>query len=161
MRIKIITSTCTISLPDTWFVHPEYSLRHRPELPRFSDERPSSEAGYSQQIVVVLILEHGSFGTLQMRWHDWRWCSRCLHCQRRWSLRRWYPTSHAAAQVKHRSRMDGEQRAQLRRRLIIHILVDNRAAGDNHLLGCCCRDIRVGQHARRCSTSVLETPFPW
>jgi len=147
---------------DTWITHPrQYSLQHRPELPRFGDERPGSEAGYRQQVVVVLVLDDSAFRALQMRRYDWR-RRRCrLHRQGCRPLR-WRHPAGDATQIVHRRRMDGEQWAQLSRRLIIHILVDEIVAGDGHLLGRCRRDadVDVGQQARR-PTCVLKAPFPW
>lgn len=100
-----------------------------------------------------------------MRRHDRGRRRRRLDREGSRSLRRRRPVGYAAAQVEHRRRMDGEQRAQLRRRLIIHVLVDDRAAAcDDHLLGRRCRrddaDVGVRQEAR-CPTRILKAPFPW
>lgn len=134
----------TLVFPKAWLTYPrQYSLQHRPELPGFGDERPGSEAGYRQQVVVVLILGNGALRALQVRRHVWRRRRRRLHRQGCRPLRRRHPDSDAATQVEHRRRVDGEQRAQLCRRLIIHVLVDEIVAGDSHLLGRCRRDIDV------------------
>lgn len=109
---------------------------HRPELSRFRDERTSGETGYRQQVVVVVVIVDGALRALQVRRHDRRRCRRRLHRQRGRPLRRRRPGDGAAAQVKHRRRVDGEERAQLVSRLI-HVLVDDgsdSAAADDHLL---------------------------